>query len=191
MLIPSTIPNIVPIGCILPYGGPLAQGEAQAGVLDEIKYYLARTGWMFCDGTPLNCKDYAQLYSVIGKSFGFDEGAGTFNLPNLQGMFIRGVDGNASVDPDVSSRKPAVKNANPNAVGSTQQDAFQGHEHYYKGVLTPAADLTLGPGDAPTSGVMPDQVTTSEIEQSPDGKPRVASETRPVNIYLNYIIRYL
>jgi hypothetical protein len=106
---------------------------------------------------------------------------------------VRGVSGtfaNGEVrDPDIASRTASTAGGNAaNLVGSLQSDAFQGHEHNYNGISA-AAPPTLGPGDAPTDGVIA-QVTSSEVTQAPDGDPRVSSETRPLNLSLNYIIRY-
>jgi len=195
-----TSPNFLPIGVVLPYAGPLANSEnnptAKPSVnIDQIKANLAAAGWLFCDGTTLNATAYWQLYGVIGNAFGGDTGAGTFCVPDLRGRFIRGVSGTFDQgvirDPDIATRTASAPGGNTlNLVGSLQTDAFQGHEHNYNGVSQTAIPPVLGPGDAPTYGIL-SEVTTSEVTQSPDGDPRVATETRPVNLYLNYIIRYL
>lgn len=51
--------------------------------------FSARTddynGWLKCDGRELNAADYPYLFEIIGTSFGYGEGEGTFLLPNCQG----------------------------------------------------------------------------------------------------------
>lgn len=53
-----------PIGTILPYGGDTAP-----------------TGYLLCDGAAISRTDYADLFAVIGTSFGTGDGTTTFNVP--------------------------------------------------------------------------------------------------------------
>jgi lysophospholipase L1-like esterase len=39
-------------------------------------------GWMLCDGRAINRATYADLYTLIGDTFGAGDGSTTFNLPN-------------------------------------------------------------------------------------------------------------
>ena len=49
------------------------------------------TGWLLCDGTSYSTTTYANLYGVIGYTFG---GSGeSFNVPNLKGRVVVGIDG--------------------------------------------------------------------------------------------------
>ena len=43
-----------------------------------------------CDGSAVSRTTYSQLFVVIGTTFGSGDGSSTFNLPNYQGMFLRG-----------------------------------------------------------------------------------------------------
>lgn len=179
----------LPVGIVLPYAGPLADTDSSATNLAQIRANLASTGWLFCDGSSLPTQDYALLYGVIGNAFG---GSGSnFNLPDLRGQFIRGVNGGAQTDPDADSRTAGANGGNSgDKVGSQQNDAFQGHEHNYVNMIEGPNPLMTGEGLLP---YIPDPVpatTTSMQEKSPDGTPRTASETRPVNVYMNYIIRF-
>jgi microcystin-dependent protein len=50
----------------------------------------APTGWLLCDGTSYSTTTYANLYGVIGYTFG---GSGAnFNVPNLKGRVVVGID---------------------------------------------------------------------------------------------------
>ncbi len=45
----------------------------------------APTGWLLCDGSAVSRTDYADLFNLIGTTYGAGDGSNTFNLPNLQG----------------------------------------------------------------------------------------------------------
>lgn len=47
-------------------------------------------GWLLCDGSAVSRTDYANLYSVIGDTYGAGDGSTTFNLPNLVDKFVEG-----------------------------------------------------------------------------------------------------
>ena len=89
-----------PIGSIVAYAGPI----------DREEFESTNSGWMLCDGRLLNRSDpaLAALFTAIGFAWGGD-GAGRFNLPDLRGYFLRGVDerdGSESKDPDSGTRTP-------------------------------------------------------------------------------------
>lgn len=67
------------IGTILPYTGSSSE---------------LPTGYMLCDGAELSRTDYSDLFAVIGTSFGSGNGSSTFNLPNLKGKILTGLDSN-------------------------------------------------------------------------------------------------
>ena len=50
-------------------------------------------GFLRCDGTAVSRTTYADLFAVIGTSYGAGDGASTFNVPNLQGKIPLGDDG--------------------------------------------------------------------------------------------------
>ena len=151
-------------------------------------------GWLLCDGGSYSQTEYADLFDVIGTNWGGS--GGSFNVPDLRGTFLRGVDDPsgsdaAGKDPDVADRTDIDGDTVGGVVGSYQQDAFQGHSHIgtyrssvgstgskndwgYSGIE--ATDGTLGVGDV--------------AEYGSYGVPRASSETRPYNAYVNYIIKY-
>lgn len=57
-----------PIGSILPFGGSTAPA-----------------GWMLCQGQAISRTAYADLFAVIGTSYGAGNGTTTFNIPDLRG----------------------------------------------------------------------------------------------------------
>lgn len=57
------------------------------------------TGWLKCDGAAVSRSTYARLFAVIGTAFGTGDGSTTFNVPDLRGRTIYGVDaGGTRVD---------------------------------------------------------------------------------------------
>ncbi len=73
-------------------------------------------GWLVCDGRAVSRTTYAALFALVGTSYGSGNGSTTFNLPDLRGEFIRGVDQERGIDPD-------------RALGSGQADAVKAHTH--------------------------------------------------------------
>ena len=54
----------------------------------------APTGYVLCNGAAISRTDYADLYGVIGTTYGTGDGSSTFNVPNLAGKMPQGYDGN-------------------------------------------------------------------------------------------------
>lgn len=48
------------------------------------------TGFLVCDGSAVGRSQYAELFSVIGTTYGPGDGLNTFNLPNLSGRVVVG-----------------------------------------------------------------------------------------------------
>jgi microcystin-dependent protein len=138
-------------------------------------------GWLLCDGSALNQAQYADLYAAIGTNFGAQPPAGDFYIPDLRGRFVRGQDLGLGRDPDAGTRTD-MQNTSLTAgatVGSLQGDAFQSHAHTY--TMFPAPSQA-GNGIAGGSyWAVQDGVAT--------GTAGTSAETRPVNVYLIYIIK--
>ncbi len=64
--------SIMPTGVILPYGASNAPN-----------------GWLLCDGSAISRTTFANLFAIVGTSFGTGDGSTTFNLPDLRGRFPR------------------------------------------------------------------------------------------------------
>ena len=50
----------------------------------------APTGWLLCDGSAVSRTTYADLFAIIGTTFGAGNGSTTFNLPDLRDRFVVG-----------------------------------------------------------------------------------------------------
>ena len=63
----------IPTGVIFPFGG-----------------LAVPTGYLPCNGAAVSRTTYSRLFVAIGTLWGSGDGATTFNLPDLQNMFMRG-----------------------------------------------------------------------------------------------------
>lgn len=52
---------------------------------------VAPQGYLLCDGSAVSRTDYADLFTVIGTTYGAGDGSTTFNVPNLSGRVVIGV----------------------------------------------------------------------------------------------------
>jgi microcystin-dependent protein len=144
-------------------------------------------GWILCNGKAVSRINYASLFQTIGISWGAGDNVGTFNLPDLRGQFLRGADLKSGVDPDAESRT-ANGNGVKNAQGSRQNDAFQAHNHDVYAVQSGGAQS--GNNDARFSLEAQHSPTLDILSKYGYGTVRFSSETRPKNVYVNYIIKY-
>ncbi len=126
-------------------------------------------GWMFCDGSAIDKAEYNDLYTVIGDTYTTSgTKAEQFNLPDLRGQFLRGLDTTGKIDPEGVSRK----------LGSYQADEFKAHNHTYQEVTSQKA----WSGSSDTVG---DDRTSKRNTSTAGG-----SETRPKNVAVNFMIKY-
>ena len=60
------------------------------GTISMFAGTTAPTGYLLCQGQAVSRTTYANLFTVIGTTYGTGDGSTTFNLPNLQGRFALG-----------------------------------------------------------------------------------------------------
>lgn len=135
-------------------------------------------GWMLCNGAAINRVSYSNLYNAIGTAWGVGDGSTTFNIPDLRGQFLRGVNLGSGNDPDAGSRTANNGGNSGDNVGSYQGFQVQSHTHTFTTQNTPHGTFTSNP----TRGY--DNAWTKET--SAYG----GSETRPKNAGVHYIIKY-
>ncbi|WP_312093495.1 phage tail protein [Aminipila sp.] len=54
--------------------------------------------FLYCNGAAVSRSTYADLFTAIGTKYGSGNGTTTFNLPDLRGAFIRGIDDGKGID---------------------------------------------------------------------------------------------
>ena len=149
-----------------------------AGAVMAFAMNSAPSGWLAADGSNVNRTTYSALFSAIGTTYGAGDGSTTFALPDLRGIFVRGVGAQTLGGVSYSS----------NTFGVATQDAVQGHWHTTQHALNASGSsgsgaLSVGSGWGTTTvrGLITDGV---------NGTPRAAYETRPANIAMLYCIKF-
>jgi len=175
-----------PVGAVVAFAGP-------APVASSVP-----SGWLLCDGREVSRTTYADLYGVIGGLWGTGDGVTTFNLPDLRGRFLRGRDGGAGNDPNAGSRTECNPGgATGDSVGSLQDDAtsepksgwtVSGGSHSHPIDLAYAGGPESNRAVRAGNGNASDMVTgSSSHNHNITGGD---SETRPINAYVNYLIKH-
>lgn len=141
---------------------------AVSGEVKYVAFNSVPTGYLAANGAAVSRTVYNELFAAIGTTFGIGDGSTTFNVPDLRGEFIRGIDNGRGVD-------------TARAFGSAQSDAFKAHTHD-AGV---SGAIGGGSGHTVTLYSGPSSVSGSDITGSTG-----TTETRPRNIALLPIIKY-
>ena len=160
-------------------GGWAAPPQMPSGSIIMYGVASAPTGWLICDGTAVSRTTYAALFAAIGTTFGAGNGTTTFNLPNMGGQFARGWVSGQTTD---SGR----------TFGTTQADAFQGHKHDKPSSFAYLTNNQPGTGANGTTGggnYNAENNTGTPVTDGSNGTPRTATETRPTNVALTYLIK--
>jgi microcystin-dependent protein len=97
-------------------------------------------------------------------------------------------------DPDAASRAANTVGGNSAAnIGSTQADQMQGHKHvidkYGMGYGAGSFDGTWGRADANSPAYGWTYSVGNPSNDTINGAPRTGAETRPQNVYVNYIVK--
>jgi microcystin-dependent protein len=164
-LAPTLLAQFIPAGTILPFGGTVVP-----------------SGFLLCNGQSVSRSTYADLYTAIGVAFGSGNGSTTFNMPDLRGRFLRGVDSGATRDPDRASRTAMASGGNAgDNVGSVQDDELKAHVHSQ----TAYWETNSGGNGYVASNASGSNANTISNIASTGG-----NETRPKNANVNYIIKY-
>jgi len=162
-------------------------GKIASGYLPVIKSVLSGSvfawpssdvpdGYLECDGSAISRMAYADLYGVIGTTFGEGDGSVTFNIPDLRGEFVRGWDHGRGID--VGRALGSHQDDQSNRV-----DSFAGYG-WERSPLHGSADI-------------PDDGWSDYVETGKDGHSYYhirmhgnGKETRPRNVAMMYIIKY-
>lgn len=126
-------PNLAinPVGAIVPCGGSTAP-----------------SGYLLCNGDQVSRSKYADLFNVVGTSFGPGDGSTTFNLPNLQGQFLVGKFGNNIGDQggaETHTHTITSGGSHSHTVAS-HSHSIAGHTHTFSGTTGASSDTTVQNG---------------------------------------------
>lgn len=159
-----------------------------SGTLLDYAGATAPQGWLLCQGQAISRSIYAALFAAIGTTYGSGDGSTTFNVPNTQGIFIKGV-GSQTIGAITYT----------GTISTKQNDAAQGHWHNTKNSVSGAEGdgglVIFAATAAPTSvasGTNGQNATLqvrSLISDGTNGTPRIGAQTQPANMALNQIIK--
>lgn len=166
----KAVNSALPVGSVVAYAG---DSPPQNG------------NWRICDGSLIDNSsgNYKALWEALEKGKFYGGVEDSFNLPDYQGYFLRGVSKTKEQDPDRDSRKGR------SLVGSTQEDAIKSHSHDIRtdGFEThkherAGTPLRHGRHDfhSKDSGNKKHGYHTDRAG---------GSETRPKNVYVHWIIK--
>ncbi len=184
-----------PDGTIQTTAVSVASGNP-AGTILSFAGATSPTGYLVCDGSAVSRTTYATLYAVIGNAWGSGDGTTTFNLPDLRGRFLRGVDGSAGNDPDKTTRTAINAGGNTgNLVGSIQTDFYKNHSHLLNvsnsnNGFSPSTSNFIGWGATTNEGGGNIWSSSSNTSNSSSIQNSGGNETRPKNANVNFIIKY-
>lgn len=167
------------------------------GTILKMGVDTAPNGLLYCDGSAVSRTLYADLFSEIGTAFGEGDGSTTFNIPDHRGLFARGMDDGASVDPDAASRTAANTGGNTgDNIGSEQSDATAAnglttnttgnHSH----TTSPFVTFSGGAGGDISGGNQSLQTSGTGSAGNHSHTISGDAETRPKNLYFKYYIKY-
>lgn len=186
----------------------------------EVRFYLPGSifpfpssqipdGWLLCNGQEVSRRDYANLFSAINIAYGSGNGRTTFNLPDLRGRAIAGLEtmGQAASSGRLTSERPGgVDGQSLGAVGGSeehtllpQEAGLPAHTHTHQisiawGGATEDGNVGNGgygnsPGRWPGSdftvswnySFTNNEASNSSVEPHPNLPPLV---------FLNWVIKY-
>lgn len=156
--------------------GMLAAVAVPAGTVIYRAANAVPAGYLTCNGAAVSRIVYANLYAVIGTTYGVGDGVTTFNLPDLRAEFIRGWDNGRGVD------------ANRN-FGSSQDHLVKDHRH---NAVPPEAAPRSYVWGGPGGGGPEDGNNSSAIYTTGDVSTAgvAGDETRPRNVAMLPCIKY-
>lgn len=148
----------VPLGSILPFYGSI----------DQIPQ-----GFLLCNGDVLDDTKYPRLASHLEKANpALRLSKHEINLPDLRGVFLRGLDLGRDLDPETAIR----------TIGHQQKSANLKHTHESHRAI-PGSRIPIDPGDGVTITKQARRELYSVMSSGND-------ESRPVNIVVNFVIKY-
>lgn len=157
-----------------------------AGAVVHFARTSAPQGWLKANGAAISRTAYAGLYAAIGTTYGAGDGFNTFNLPDLRGEFLRGLDDGRGVDAG-------------RVLGSGQLDQNKAHSHNafdaghtHQSAFPVGDNLSVSPG----SGYTVQQATVSTIRETTPSTAGVSigssggTEARPRNLAMLACIKF-
>lgn len=175
LIVSEHVQSAPPVGSIMSYGGDYFDPAVRKSLIEN--------GWLPCDGTSVRVKTHPELYNVIGNIFGKATSEHFFSLPDLRGLFVLGA-GGVPVGNMAESQTGAPVYPIQTTVDGAHQHGFANTGNSIEGVDG------IGFWGNLVGKVTGARLTTSVIEGHSHVIAGGDKESRPINVNLDFIIRY-
>lgn len=161
---------------------------------DIIAFYgsAAPEGTLACNGAEVSRTTYAELFAVIGTTAGEGDGSTTFTLPDLRGLFLRGLNGENAAGLGVE-QGDAIREISGSAAFRPYKGLAASVNATLFGGVTGAFTKTAGTLET-EAGEGPQGVSFSHVREElnfiASSVVPTAAENRPVNTAVLYCIIY-
>lgn len=134
-------------------GQATSQSDIPTGSIIATSLTTAPAGWLICDGAAVSRTTYANLFGVIGTTYGAGNGSTTFNLPDLRGRVAVGKNGGSFGTLGATGGSETVTLTEAQMPSHTHTEAA--HTHTFSGTTntTGAHTHTLTGSNGGSSGV--------------------------------------
>ena len=165
-------------------GGTGGSQDTPVGLISWFPIITPPTGWLVADGSTISRTSYADLFAVIGTTYGAGDGTTTFKLPDLRSEFLRGWDaaGGTARGCDLGR-----------VFGSSQTDTMERHCHILDTGSSGSSGHTTWACTATGSGGVQGALNYSGLTVRRCGLSSTVGtgdETRPMNVALLPCIKY-
>jgi microcystin-dependent protein len=177
-----------------------------SGAMVDFAGAVAPAGWLMCDGSAVSRTVYASLFASVGTGYGTGDGSTTFNLPDFRGRFARYNDNmgtvagaagrdtgrvHGSIQAQATAKNGLSVTNNSVTTGTMNSNTSHSHttslgsgSYAHTGGF---GGVSAGGTSAPSNSVNIDHthsITSNVVLNAGD------TETRPVNLSCNRIIKY-
>ena len=172
--------NAVPLGTVSGFAGSTAP-----------------SGWQLCYGQAISRTQYAGLFAVTSTTYGSGDGSTTFNVPDLRGRVVAGLDNMGSTDAGRLSTANTLGTTTGTETITLTSAEMPSHTHIQDAHNHEVARTTNGIYNTAGAGVLfwstsytADTVASRTATNQNTGGGGAHLNTQPT-IVLNYIIKAL
>jgi microcystin-dependent protein len=153
--------SFIPRGGMIPYAGSTAPA-----------------GFLLCNGSAISRTTYADLFAIIGTTYGSGDGSTTFNIPDLIDKFPQGANSNLG-----TVKAAGLPNITGNFTTYNRNDA----EHSADGAITIGTSTSINASTSAGIGYITPYSFDASNSNSIYGN---STTVQPPALCLNYIIKY-
>ena len=168
-------------GSLLRVAGGTLYADAPIGEIHAFGGSVIPSGYLLCDGQAVSRTTYAELFAVIGTTFGTGNGSTTFNVPDLR----------EAVPVGTGVRSGDIEDHDTYTLGQFKDDQLQEHGHTFKqeGGVPPSGNIPSNSnvllGGSQTSALY----NTEAIQSTSVTDARTGTTTHGKQLGVNYIIK--